>query len=139
MTYFDKNLKLLMKKTGKNQDDIAQIVNVNRTSVSNWVNRRSSPDLNKIDEIANIFNIEASDLVYKDLTTAPDMTINIRANRGSNPNVQILDSVSESRVGYTITGTDNHEVVLKKENGELKSRVSYLEGQVNLLRELLGK
>lgn len=139
MTYFDKNLKLLMKKTGKNQDDIAQTVNVNRTSVSNWVNKRSYPDLNKIDEIANIFNILPSDLVYKDLTATPDMTINIRANRGSNPNVQILDSVADSRVGYTITGSNNHELFVEKENQELKAKVSYLEGQVDLLKELLRK
>lgn len=130
MTHFDKNLKLLMRKTGKNQDDIAQIVNVNRTSVSNWINKRSSPDLNKIDEIANIFNIKSSDLVYTDLTATSDMTtINIRANGGSNPNVQIA---SDSKVGYTITGSSEKEQ-------ELKARISFLEGQVHLLKEMLGK
>lgn len=138
MELFQKNLNFLLKSTATRQEVLAEFLEMRHTAVSSWKNGKSTPRPDKIDKIAEYFGITPSDLQYSDLTASP-MTINIRANKGSNPNVQILDSAKDAIVGYRVhTGHSNEEKLLE-ENLNLKTRISFLEGQVQLLREMLGK
>lgn len=60
---FSKNLKYYMEKYNKTRNDIAQITNVPYSTVSSWCNALYYPRIDKIEMLANYFNILKSDLV----------------------------------------------------------------------------
>lgn len=60
---FAKNLKLYMKKYNKSRNDIAKITKVPYSTVSSWCNALYYPRIDKIEMLANYFNILKSDLV----------------------------------------------------------------------------
>lgn len=148
MTYISSNLEFLIKNAGINQSILAEDNDLKANTVSNWINGKSFPDFNKIDKISKYFDIQPQDFVYKDLTASTSMNIHIKASRGSSQNVQILDSVNESTVTYHTNEKrkveENEKLIkqvnlLKSENETLKSKISFLEGQVQLLKELMSK
>lgn len=60
---FSKNLKYYMEKYNKTRYDIAKITNVPYSTVSSWCNALFYPRIDKIEMLANYFNILKSDLV----------------------------------------------------------------------------
>ena len=60
---FAKNLKYYMELHNKNRNDIAKITNVPYSTVSSWCNALYYPRIDKIEMLANYFNILKSDLV----------------------------------------------------------------------------
>lgn len=60
---FAKNLKFYMKKYNKSRNDIAKITKVPYSTVSSWCNALYYPRIDKIEMLANYFNILKSDLV----------------------------------------------------------------------------
>lgn len=145
MTYISKNLEFLINKFGINQSVLAEETDLRANTISNWIRGVSTPDFNKIDTICKYFDIKPQDFIYKDLSAIP-MNIHIKASKGSNQSVQILDTVNESTVRYKMEIGEKEQELLKKkvveltsENESLKSKVSFLEGQVQLLKELMNK
>ena len=139
MINFSKNLKFLLKSTGTTQQELGDYLSMRHTAVSSWINNAAKPRSDKIDKIADYFGVTPSDLQYTDLTATPEMIINIRAHGGSHPNVQILDTAKESTIAYRIDKTSSQ---LREEDSEkeaLRKRVSFLEGQIEVYRELLNK
>lgn len=60
---FAKNLKYYMELNKKTRYDIAKITNVPYSTVSSWCNALFYPRIDKIEMLANYFNILKSDLV----------------------------------------------------------------------------
>ena len=60
---FAKNLKYYMELNKKTRNDIAKITNVPYSTVSSWCNGLFYPRIDKIEMLANYFNILKSDLV----------------------------------------------------------------------------
>lgn len=60
---FAKNLKYYMELNNKTRNDIARITNVPYSTVSSWCNALFYPRIDKIEMLANYFNILKSDLV----------------------------------------------------------------------------
>lgn len=60
---FAKNLKYYMELNNKTRYDIAKITNVPYSTVSSWCNALYYPRIDKIEMLANYFNILKSDLV----------------------------------------------------------------------------
>lgn len=67
-TFLSTNLKFLRKKFRKSQSDIGFQLNKAHTSIGNWEKGISEPSLAEVDEIARIFEIMPSDLLYTDLS-----------------------------------------------------------------------
>lgn len=66
--YFSTNLKRLLKLKGANQQKLASFVDVKQTSISNWVNGVTAPDLNSLVRIYQYFGLDSlDDLVLKNL------------------------------------------------------------------------
>lgn len=63
MTSFSSNLERLMNKRDMNDNDLASLVDVNRTTVTRWRKGIRSPKLDKLPEIANVFGVEPLDLI----------------------------------------------------------------------------
>lgn len=60
---FAQNLRYYLDKTGRLQRDVADTLKISQCSVSDWMNLRSYPRMNKIQQIAELFGCEISDLI----------------------------------------------------------------------------
>lgn len=57
-----KNLKNILKRSSKTQTDMAKDLNINESTVSSWVNGKKYPRRDKIEMMADYFNIMPSDI-----------------------------------------------------------------------------
>ena len=60
---FSENLNYYISKTGVKQRDIAKVVGVSEGTVCDWLKRRSYPRMDKIQLLAEYWDIQMSDLV----------------------------------------------------------------------------
>ncbi len=60
---FARNLKYYLDKKQVTQKDVCKILNFKETTFSEWVRAKSYPRIDKIEILANYFNIEKSDLI----------------------------------------------------------------------------
>ena len=57
-----------MERSGKTQRDLAEIVGVSSATMSDWLNEKKYPRIDKIEILANYFQILKSDLIEEKLT-----------------------------------------------------------------------
>ena len=62
---FSKNLQTLLKKRHLTQKDVAEAIGVSKSTVCDWIKERAYPRMDKIQLLADYFNIEKSDLIEK--------------------------------------------------------------------------
>lgn len=60
---FAKNLSNLLARNKKTQADLVSDLRLNKSTVSTWVNGTKMPRMNKIEQLANYFGVEKSDLI----------------------------------------------------------------------------
>lgn len=60
---FSRNLNRYMIKSQKNQNDLVRDLKLDKSTVSTWCNGTRIPRMNKIELLANYFNINKSDLI----------------------------------------------------------------------------
>lgn len=59
------NIKRLMELTGKTRSDLCKDLNIAYTTISDWINGKTYPRIDKIELLANYFGVEKADLVEK--------------------------------------------------------------------------
>lgn len=71
---FSRNLKKYMALNGKEQIDLINDLNLNKSAVSTWCNGTRLPRMDKVQLLADYFRIEKSDLIEEktDTTSEPD-------------------------------------------------------------------
>lgn len=67
MSLFSKNLKFLRKKNKLSQNKLAELANVNQTTIARWENEEISPSLDNILDVADALNISVANLTGVDL------------------------------------------------------------------------
>lgn len=60
---FAKNLKYYMDYYEKDRNNICEILDIPYTTLSDWLNAKKYPRIDKIELLANYFNIQKSDLI----------------------------------------------------------------------------
>ncbi|MBU6129692.1 helix-turn-helix domain-containing protein [Staphylococcus aureus] len=65
MSSFSSNLERLMNKRDMSDSELAELVDVNRTTVTRWRKGIRSPKLDKLPEIANVFGVKPLDLIHE--------------------------------------------------------------------------
>lgn len=60
---FAKNLKFYVIRSGRTQSQIATDLSVSKGTFSDWCSGRSHPRMNRVQDIANYFGINKSDLL----------------------------------------------------------------------------
>lgn len=65
---FAKNLSNLLSINQKTQTDLVNDLNLNKSTVSTWINATKMPRMNKVEQLAHYFGVEKSDLI-EDSTT----------------------------------------------------------------------
>jgi transcriptional regulator with XRE-family HTH domain len=72
--FFCENLKYLLKKFGINQTDLATHIDRQQTTVSNWINGISVPDVDDLVKIYHYFGFGIDALVLMDLSKSQVVT-----------------------------------------------------------------
>lgn len=67
MSNFSNNVKLLREQKHLSQNKLAELANVNQTTIARWENDEISPSLDNIIDLANALNVSIGDLVGTDL------------------------------------------------------------------------
>ena len=70
---FSKNLKEIMNKHCKSQGDLVRDLNFRQATVSDWLNGKKYPRMDKIEKLANYFNISINDLLIQ--TSSPSLSL----------------------------------------------------------------
>ena len=60
---FSKNLTYYMKLKGKEQTDIINDLDINKSAISSWCLGTRLPRMNKVELLANYLNVNVSDLI----------------------------------------------------------------------------
>lgn len=60
---FKTNLKKIMALKGKNQSDIVKALNFKQSTVSDWLNGKKYPRMDKVQMLANYLNVDIIELV----------------------------------------------------------------------------
>lgn len=68
---FSKNLKEIMNKHCKSQGDLVRDLNFRQATVSDWLNGKKYPRMDKIEKLANYFNISINDLLIQTSSPTP--------------------------------------------------------------------
>jgi transcriptional regulator with XRE-family HTH domain len=71
MHFLGKNLRHLRKQTSKTQSEIASLIQKGQTTIGNWENGISEPNLNELLIISNYFDIPLDKLLKTDLSEEP--------------------------------------------------------------------
>lgn len=66
--YFGKNIKLMRKRKGRTQDEIARVLNMKRSTLSGYENGVAQPSIDNLIRISDYFNISIDTLVRIDLS-----------------------------------------------------------------------
>jgi transcriptional regulator with XRE-family HTH domain len=67
MSFFPKNLKYLRKKFDISQEQLGFQVEKRQTTIGNWENKVSEPNINELVQISNFFGISLDYLILIDL------------------------------------------------------------------------
>lgn len=67
MSLFSKNLKFLREKNKLSQNKLAELANVNQTTIARWESGEISPSLDNILDVADALNISVANLTGIDL------------------------------------------------------------------------
>lgn len=86
-----KRLRELRKRKGINQEKLAELINVDPTTISNIENGKNYPSLINLENLLNVLNssfLEAFDFAHKDNNT--DLLVQINEKLKNNPD-KIVD------------------------------------------------
>ncbi|MEV2909243.1 XRE family transcriptional regulator [Paenibacillus larvae] len=105
---FSENLKRLLDKKGLTQTDMARYLNIPETTVSNWIKASTYPRPDKIQLMADYFNVRRSDLTEEQPT-------NIYTLAPETVKIPILGAIAcgdpilaeENLLGYRFESPDN--------------------------------
>lgn len=68
MNFFGKNLKTLISKLAISQASIESVVDKRQTTISNWINGKTSPDAEDLVKLGDFFGMAIDDLCLTDLS-----------------------------------------------------------------------
>lgn len=98
---FAKNLQFYMNENGKTRTDLCQALGFNYYTVTDWVNGKKMPRMDKITKLAQYFRITKSDLI-EEKTEKPTAV-----DDGLSENVRMLIDFAKS------VPEDKAEMILK--------------------------
>jgi transcriptional regulator with XRE-family HTH domain len=104
MSYFGKNIKLLRKRRGRTQDDIAFALEMKRSTLSGYENGVAQPGLDSLAAFSRYFNVSIDTLVKTDLNTLAESQLS-QLERG----YDVFLTGSNLRVLATTVDRNNEE------------------------------
>lgn len=120
---FAKNLSNLLARNKKTQADLVADLRLNKSTVSTWVNGTKMPRMNKIEQLADYFGVEKSDLIEDKSDTDeqyyndPSVSEYTQAVK-DNPDLKLLFDASKDMSKSDIDFVLNTIEMLKKREGK---------------------
>ena len=68
---FSKNLRRLMEVKNVNRKDVAAVLGISYFTISDWVNGKKYPRMDKVELLANYFGVLKSDLIEMESDSTP--------------------------------------------------------------------
>lgn len=118
--YFSSNIKLLRKRRGRTQDELALSLGMKRSTLSGYENQVAEPGLEALMALAGYFNIAIDTLVKLDLSQLSDYQLS-QIERGND----VFVTGSKLRVLTTTIDHNNNENI---ELVEEKAKAGYANG-----------
>lgn len=140
MIFFSNNLKFLRSNNGLKQSDLAKKLDVKTNTISNYENGISQPDFKILEKIVKIFDVQSSDILYKDLSK--------EKNKGyaeSQNNINIVSEPETQKItnptDFCKNCTDKERIIkaLQTTIEELRNDKAYLKEEIKELKERLKK
>lgn len=109
---FSKNLKHYMSLHGKEQIDLINDLGFNKSAVSTWCNGTRLPRMDKVEKLAQYFNINRSDLIeeknHESITRSVGVNINIYGRVAAGiPLEMIEDIIDTEEISEDLAKTGN--------------------------------
>ncbi len=102
--HFNSNIKLLRKRRGRTQDEVANFLNMKRSTLSGYENNIAEPGIGNLIVFSDYFNISIDTLVKIDLSALSESQLN-EIERG----YDVFITGSRIRVLATTVNTHNEE------------------------------
>jgi transcriptional regulator with XRE-family HTH domain len=117
--YFSSNIKLLRKRAGRTQDDVAVALGMKRSTLSGYENTIAQPGLEALVSFSGYFNVAIDTLVKVNLVKLPESQL-----RQLEKGYDVYIKGSNLRILATTVGKDNNdniELVSEKAKAGYKS------------------
>lgn len=101
---FARNLKKLIKRSGKERTQIAKDLNFPYSTVTDWINGNKYPRINNIEKLAKYFNVSKSDLIEdieaikKDNDRLVPIIVKLRTNKDLLDVVEKISSLDKEKL-----------------------------------------
>lgn len=102
--YFKTNIKILRKRRGRTQDEVAFTLNMKRSTLSGYENGVAQPNIDALTKFSDYYGVAIDTLVKVDLSTLSESQLS-QLERG----YDIYIKGSKLRVLATTVGSDNEE------------------------------
>lgn len=109
MNNFALNLKALRKARKLSQAELATLLQIARNTISNYEQSVSSPDLDKLIEIARFFNVSVDDILKIDLSNS-SLGNNTKDTPNQQPNEQSIEQSNEQSIHRNDKNSKNKTV-----------------------------
>jgi transcriptional regulator with XRE-family HTH domain len=144
VNYFSSNLKYLIKKFATNQEQLAFHVNKKQTTISNWINEISVPDLRDLVKIYQYFGISIDALVLSDLSNGKVVTDEHVQEFKRNGKVigKVLGKVRAVSSAYFVDEEGLTNVLNEPEDvltGAIMGQMKIMDGKLDILRVMAEK
>lgn len=102
-------LQLLRKKNGLSQEELAERVGISRQAISKWESGQSTPDLNKLILLSEIYNVtidslvkdsDEYDILQGSFNNIDDSNSDRKDTRDDSKNTQIVINFGSNRIEY---------------------------------------
>lgn len=102
---FSEKLQTLRKEKGLSQEQLAELLNVSRQSISKWESGQTYPEINKLIIVSDLFEITLDDLV-KDKNTGCTDSVDYESEEEDDDGLMFGGMMVGAAIGL-ITGNDN--------------------------------
>ena len=82
---FSNNLNYFLKLNNENQIDVANKLGISPSTFSSWCTGQKMPRMDKIEMLADYFNIKKSDLLENDINDSENIQAFFRLKKGLEP------------------------------------------------------
>lgn len=80
---FAQNLKNIMQKRKKTQSDLVKDLSFRQATVSDWLNGKKYPRMDKVEKLANYLGVSINELLMQSVSEPPVPTIQLTAQEKS--------------------------------------------------------
>ena len=99
MNFLGKNIRYLRKRSAKTQTDLARLIKKGQTTIGNWENQISEPNIEELLLISNYFEVPVDTLLKVDLLKAENREEEERELNSRMANERTTDEANEAQWG----------------------------------------